>query len=453
MATSKRFQKILSLDRMSDLPKPILTSILSLLPIEQAVRTSILSKKWRYLWNSIPNLELTDTMDLPHEDNYVYEIDLNRWLSVVYHILLSHQHPIEKCRFSINFVEPYTLDFHNFILCLSKKGIQELILFNTGINFYKITPYAFLCNSLKKLELWNCEVNLPFSFKRFGTLKTLELCSVAITNGQLERLISCCPVLERLRLDACVWGSNLCISAPNLKTLEIDTRSPIGISLKDVSSLDHASFWFAWSCTKIIYKRYQVVDGEEVVDQVEEGRTDEVSQIVKLLMSLHHVQSLSLYFVESFAECLLGEKLPERLPAQYQLVNLKKLTMLVNLTDVSATSILSCLLRSCPCLEDLVIEISMFDPPSHFVELDYWEKQRPSECLIYHLKKVQIDGVYPDCDYVMGFVKYLLMSAHVLKRMSISHYPHLGEKAKDRLFEFLLLRKASPCAVVTIKPS
>ena len=43
-------------------PKPfkILVSILSLLPIEEVIRTSVLARKWHYLWTFATHLELDD---------------------------------------------------------------------------------------------------------------------------------------------------------------------------------------------------------------------------------------------------------------------------------------------------------------------------------------------------------------------------------------------------------
>ena len=43
----------LSQDRLSDLPDEILVSILSLLKLEERQRTSILSRRWRYLWTFV----------------------------------------------------------------------------------------------------------------------------------------------------------------------------------------------------------------------------------------------------------------------------------------------------------------------------------------------------------------------------------------------------------------
>ncbi|CAI9261632.1 unnamed protein product [Lactuca saligna] len=47
-------------DRLSSLPEEILSHILSLMPTSFAVRTSILSKRWKHCWRMITNLDLND---------------------------------------------------------------------------------------------------------------------------------------------------------------------------------------------------------------------------------------------------------------------------------------------------------------------------------------------------------------------------------------------------------
>ncbi|PON80559.1 F-box domain containing protein [Parasponia andersonii] len=47
-------------DRMLELPDSIIHHILSLLPTINVVWTSILSKRWRPLWASVPALDLCD---------------------------------------------------------------------------------------------------------------------------------------------------------------------------------------------------------------------------------------------------------------------------------------------------------------------------------------------------------------------------------------------------------
>ncbi|KAL9237295.1 hypothetical protein vseg_011863 [Gypsophila vaccaria] len=46
-------------DRISKLPDEILSMILAPLPLQEAARTSVLSKRWRHVWSSSLKLDLT----------------------------------------------------------------------------------------------------------------------------------------------------------------------------------------------------------------------------------------------------------------------------------------------------------------------------------------------------------------------------------------------------------
>ncbi|KAK4268295.1 hypothetical protein QN277_024972 [Acacia crassicarpa] len=56
-SVSKNKRRRTKKDRISDLPDPLLLHILSFLPAEEAVATSLLSKRWRPLWRSLPAID------------------------------------------------------------------------------------------------------------------------------------------------------------------------------------------------------------------------------------------------------------------------------------------------------------------------------------------------------------------------------------------------------------
>nr|XP_016440938.1 PREDICTED: uncharacterized protein LOC107766643 [Nicotiana tabacum] len=88
------------------------------------------------------------------------------------------------------------------------------------------------------------------------------------------------------------------------------------------------------------------------------------------------------------------------------------------------------LLKHCPCLENLIIEITAYyDYPSrnatswiHPYDFDgdeFWNMvDTPVQCLTHHLKTVEVAGFVME-KHVIHFVEYLLRSSMVLEEMVI----------------------------------
>lgn len=58
-------------DRISELPEVLLVHILSSLRTKELIATSVLSKRWRYLWKMVPNLNFDCTTSMvSSEDVY-----------------------------------------------------------------------------------------------------------------------------------------------------------------------------------------------------------------------------------------------------------------------------------------------------------------------------------------------------------------------------------------------
>ncbi|XP_059315423.1 F-box/FBD/LRR-repeat protein At1g13570-like [Lycium ferocissimum] len=202
-----------SLDIVSNLPGDIIDAILVRLPLRDVVRTSILSKKWRYKWCKLPELAL----DL---------ITMESRTDIVDHLLTLHSGPITK--FTLYFI-PYMIPgstIDNLIYFLSRNGIQHLVLrLPWGSEPYKLPSSFFTCLQLRHLALQMCSIELPPpAFKGFDKLISLELSGVTIFSKLLECLICNCSLLEQLVLEISEISSVIEIKAPMLKSFDFRGR-------------------------------------------------------------------------------------------------------------------------------------------------------------------------------------------------------------------------------------
>ena len=85
MAESKSKRKKLSpknnkvgFDRISDLPECLLIHILSFLPTQKAMATSVLSTRWKHLWTLVPKLDIPRGTTLDPRDVLSSVFDQNK---------------------------------------------------------------------------------------------------------------------------------------------------------------------------------------------------------------------------------------------------------------------------------------------------------------------------------------------------------------------------------------
>ncbi|KAK8364839.1 hypothetical protein V6Z11_A02G010100 [Gossypium hirsutum] len=184
-------------DRISNFPDHIRCHILSFLPIKAAVRTSIISTKWRYLFASISTIEFDRYLlrGLTHRnvDSFKNFVD---WL-----LKFPDQVSLDCFRLrdgiSCN-VGDHDFDVSAWICAALYRGVKEidLELHNLG-DVFTLPAVLFTCHSLVTLKL-NAEgskIEVP-SEACLGNLKTLQLTHwVVFGDDSIHRLISNCPVL------------------------------------------------------------------------------------------------------------------------------------------------------------------------------------------------------------------------------------------------------------------
>lgn len=113
-------------DRISTLPQDIIEKIQTLMPMRDALRTSILSKKWRYSWASIKKLVFDENVVNVYSDKE--EIDKYKLVNAILHVLLLHKGPILE--FVVCMADTYIFnEFNQIILHLSRRNNLKIFIF------------------------------------------------------------------------------------------------------------------------------------------------------------------------------------------------------------------------------------------------------------------------------------------------------------------------------------
>ncbi|KAL7129261.1 hypothetical protein ABFS83_13G053600 [Erythranthe nasuta] len=199
-----------SIDRISDLPESILCHILSFLRTNTSVRTSILSRRWRYLWASVPNLFF-------HNENQeiVNSVMLLRRVQTINIFRLFHE------------IECTDYQLQTWVTFATLRNVQKIDLRFLSQEDVVLPRCLFTCKTLVSMRLRSCGV-IPV---RRGAvclphLKKLHLIYVRFeADESLIHLISGCPVLAELSIKLSHGTVYRNVSSPTIKRLMLNFRS------------------------------------------------------------------------------------------------------------------------------------------------------------------------------------------------------------------------------------
>lgn len=187
---------------INDLPGNLIKTILTYLRIRHAVRTSILSWKWRYRWTSLPKLVFDNTL-LCQEPRGNHLSPTKEILFTIYEVLLPHNRPIIEFSLTISELEPCS-EVDLLVLFLLRNSVEKLTLYFWK-DEYKLPSSLFPCLQLTHLDLAYCLFKPPPTFNGFSGLTSLEFDEVSFDAKTFESFVSSSPLLERLTLDG--WTS------------------------------------------------------------------------------------------------------------------------------------------------------------------------------------------------------------------------------------------------------
>ncbi|KAK9078990.1 hypothetical protein SSX86_000659 [Deinandra increscens subsp. villosa] len=408
------------MDRISNLPSGIIETILCRIPIQEAARTSILSMGWRYRWTDIPKLAfyenkfevaadeaelsvLERTFDMPSKRKEMTK--RCKLFYAIYQVLLMHQGPILKFTLDME-ADGSCVEIDHILLHLSKKNTVEKLRLDLKGTF-TIPLSLFSLHKLRDLYLTGCALDHRASFSGFGSLTTLHLEEIWISEKALLRLLSNCPSLKRLTLR---FGGT---------TINFRGGSTIADFFKCLPVIEYLSVWF-----HILL----MSDGGTISDRGEST----IADLFECLRDIVYLSSMFFIFT-----CFSPNRLPKQVSAT--LVHLKCLCMeWVWFRQKYSVPFLVLLIRSSPNLEKLTLEMSVHDDlfdesvTSSFILEDYLDITT-----LEHLNKLEILNF---CNYEndLVVVKLLLAKSPGLKNVRILLWDELDKDEKLEISKTIL---------------
>ncbi|KAK8447828.1 hypothetical protein SEVIR_8G161100v4 [Setaria viridis] len=231
-------------DRISELPDALLHQVLSLLPVDEAVQTSVLARRWRGLWKGLPVLRLVGPKKrFPSAEDF--DRFVNRLISV------RGDSPLVTCEIEAYLTwddyagepeepEP-NVHFHSWIqyALACKVRVLKVVGDHIGSETELVVPlvsrhltsldvsHVFLdkdfvhfacCLVLEGLDMRHC--GFWVRSMSFPSLKRLHLTECNFPEGHRVRVSA--PSIVSLRLHDCRGKTPLFESMPSLETASID---------------------------------------------------------------------------------------------------------------------------------------------------------------------------------------------------------------------------------------
>jgi len=218
-------------DLTSFIPNEILSFIISYLPVDEAVRSSILSKRWVPLWKHASHLDFDVARMLKSMFIQAIDEDAQNYNDRVHAVLRHHHGDLTSCRFA-HFTQNLALgDVGGWIEYAKEKNksLNSLTLecvnsiLNPNNQDLKSNFQHGVFSRFYSLELTNyvLESSILSAFKSCENLKILKLKKVILQSETMNDVLKNCLGLENFSLIQSSVLGILKIKNPSLKCLEL----------------------------------------------------------------------------------------------------------------------------------------------------------------------------------------------------------------------------------------
>ena len=366
-------------DQISRLCDAIIQHIISFLPVRDAAKTSVLSKRWRKVWASMPILDFDQKCFLQKSGGTLRSRPARALVDFMSGAILCRQQaPINMLRMSLSYGSSFYYPVRQWIQISMMFNVQEIHLDFSGGDFshqqrclyssdpmqayycdddnrprwdydsasdsasdesdlpdeldsddglysahesdsaeesdstsnksdssksddefrssrFIVLPTLFSYGSLRILQLTRCNITHEGPMV-FGNLACLVLRDVNVSEKLLHKMLSSCPILEKLELRRISGLKHLEFSAPKLISMKLECCH----SLKEVTinARELRYFKFGLSYTiQVLSLHFPALVKAEVglCHNINCNMKQRADRLVKLLKDLSYVEDLTLY--------------------------------------------------------------------------------------------------------------------------------------------------------------
>ncbi|KAG5517231.1 hypothetical protein RHGRI_037851 [Rhododendron griersonianum] len=430
-------------DRISSLPDSLLIHILSLIPTKYAVRTCILSLRWKDLWSFVPSLDFNEWLSA----NTVPDNDIS-FMNFVDRVLLLHKLPSIE-RFAVRGHSGIAVSrLCEWIRVAIKRHVRVIDIQMFPHQHISLPSELFTCKTLIQLSLVSelvCDTLLSSVW--LPNLKDLHVSLDYPGNDITQKLFSSCPVLENLYISANMESEedivfNVC--APALKRLQFNlaaffenglvlTRNKIVVDAPVLEVLivddDYLACYSLKNPSSLVSAYIDV--GDRFIEAI--GLKEHANQIFMLLEGITNVKFLTL---QTATMAVLDFADDNKLPLFPNLIHLK-----LFVPNGYSWRRLPDLLVGAPNLATLVLSKNhASEEEDDLVHEFCWvEPQRTPTCLLSKLEELEVI-LFQGEDDELKLLKYFLENGKVLKELLI-YSCHLTFEEKWNFFEKSDIRK------------
>lgn len=238
MVMKKKSKRRVVKDRISALPDALVCHILSFVETKKAVSTSVLCRRWKNLWKSVPILDfdMLDMLDFAEDELKIKEACAD-FGTFVDGVLSSRDNSldIQSFRLGCYLSNDNSDQIDGWIQTAIRHNAVKLDLYveDEDSNLFQLPKCVFKSKTLEHLKLKSLDyiIYRPPKSGCFPSLKFLHIEASSPGQESMENLFSQFPVLEDLTLDLEETRlKNLNISAPKLKRLRVDMTTNIFVN-------------------------------------------------------------------------------------------------------------------------------------------------------------------------------------------------------------------------------